>query len=278
MPNDVTHEPGIHPARPTPPDTAVGWVDRWDLAILLALPALAVLLACAATPPDVLPNTNPDMLLYYRVAGQVAAGQVPYLDFSFEYPPLALVPIVAPYLVWPGGSPALLDYQWLWAIQNGALAALVAALVGWLAARGASGLVPVRAIATWALVALLQVPLVAWRFDITAVALAVGGVALVVAGRPGPPASCSRRVIVAIPGGRCRSCSPGSWCRASGGGAAAGRWLRPHRSRRRRGGGRASSGSSRRSRSCPTRTPAWSRSRASPPAPRWRCTSWPACR
>ena len=157
-----------------------------DLAILVALPALAVLLACAATPPEVLPNTNPDMLLYYRVAGQVAAGQVPYLDFAFEYPPLALVPTVAPYLVWPGGSPALLDYQWLWAIQNGALAALVAVLVGWLAARAASGLVPVRAIATWALVALLQVPLVAWRFDITAVALAVGGVALVVAGRPGP--------------------------------------------------------------------------------------------
>jgi len=182
----VTAEAGTASPRPTRPQSGTGWADRWDLAVLVALPALAVMLVCAVTPPDVLPNTNPDMHLYFRVAGQVAAGQVPYVDFPFEYPPLALVPMIVPYLAWPAGAPTVLEYQWFWAIQNAALAGIVAALVGWLAARSAAGLVPARALATWALVAMLEAPLVAWRFDITAVAVAVGAVALVVAGRPSP--------------------------------------------------------------------------------------------
>lgn len=172
------------PRTPRPPPDA-GWADRLDLGILLALPALTVLIVSAVTPPEALPLTHPDVLYYFRVAGQVAGGQVPYVDFPFEYPPLGLAPIVAPYLAWPPGSPALLDYKWLLALQNAALAAIVAGLVGWLAARADAGLVPARVLATWALVALIQAPLVAWRYDILAVALAVGGVALLVAGRPG---------------------------------------------------------------------------------------------
>ena len=178
-------------ARRTPPPVSGGWADRWDLALLVALPALAVLLVCAATPPEVLPQTNPDVLLYFRVAGQVAAGQLPYVDFAFEYPPLAIVPMAIPYLAWPSGTPALLDYEWFWAIQNAVLAAVVAGIVGWLAARRGADLVPARVLATWALVALIQAPLVAWRFDIAPIALAVGAVALVIAGRPGPAGSCS---------------------------------------------------------------------------------------
>lgn len=180
----MTAAPARQEHRPAARDG--GWADRWDLAALVAVPALAVLIVCAVTPPSVLPHTNPDAIYYFEIAGRVAAGKVPYLDFPFEYPPLALVPIVAPYLAWPQGSPALLDYQWFFALQNAALAAIVAALVGWLAARTKTGLVPARALATWALVAMLQVPLVAWRYDISAVALTVGAVALVVAGRPGP--------------------------------------------------------------------------------------------
>ena len=41
--------------------------------------------------------------LYRTYAQNVLNGQVPYRDFSFEYPPLALVPIVAPLLF--AGSP-----------------------------------------------------------------------------------------------------------------------------------------------------------------------------
>ncbi len=175
---------GTASTRPTRPEA--GWADRWDLALLAALPALAVLLVCATTPSDVLPHTNPDMLLYYRVAGQVTSGQAPYLDFPFEYPPLAIVPMVVPYIAWPGGHPAMLDYEWFWAFQNAALASVVALSVAWLAIRGSTGSVAARALATWALVAMLQAPLLAWRFDITAVALAVGAVVLVVAGRSGP--------------------------------------------------------------------------------------------
>ncbi len=160
--------------------------DRRDLLLLAALPFAAVMLVCVATPVDALPRANPDVLLYFRDAGNLAAGQLPYRDFPFEYPPLAILPMALPYLVRPFEPPTLLEYQWLWAFQNAILASSVGVMVGWIAARRGLGLSPARALLTWAAVALIEAPLIAWRFDISAVALSMLAIVLLLARRPGP--------------------------------------------------------------------------------------------
>jgi hypothetical protein len=158
--------------------------DGWDRLALALVPFGAVMLACVSTSVEALAKYQPDVVLYFKDAGLLLAGQLPYSGFHFEYPPLALVPMAIPYLAWPGGAPTLLDYEWLWAVQNAVLAMLVGLMVGWLASRPGSGGWSWRALALWALIAVIEAPVLAWRFDITAVALAMLGVVLLVADRP----------------------------------------------------------------------------------------------
>ncbi len=164
--------------------------DRWDRLALAGVPFGAVMLACVSTSLRALTEGQPDVLLYFRDAGQLVAGSLPYAGFRFEYPPLALLPMTLPYLAWPIGPPSLLDYQWLFAFQNALLATLVGGLVAWIARRPGSAIDSFRALLFWALLAVIEAPVLAWRFDIAAVALALGGVALALAGRPGLGGSC----------------------------------------------------------------------------------------
>ncbi len=66
------------------------------------------------------PNQG-DLNLYLDKARDFASGAVPYRDFSFEYPPGALVPVVVPYLLWPFGPVDLDMYKWLFAGWEAAL-------------------------------------------------------------------------------------------------------------------------------------------------------------
>lgn len=58
---------------------------------------ILVLVAVALLPPvgilDRAYATDGDVHYYESIALQLRAGDVPYRDFAFEYPPLALVPI-----------------------------------------------------------------------------------------------------------------------------------------------------------------------------------------
>jgi Glycosyltransferase family 87 len=45
------------------------------------------------------PMTGTDVGIYYRYALNLLGGEVPYQDFSVEYPPFALLPIVLPALI-----------------------------------------------------------------------------------------------------------------------------------------------------------------------------------
>lgn len=159
--------------------------DRWDLLLLVALPFATVMLVCTATPAEVLARNQPDVMGYFRDARNFLAGHAPYRDFVFEYPPLALLPISLPYALWPAGKPTFLDYEWLWALQAGLIASAAGALLAWIASRAGDRVSPVRALLAWAVLVLIEAPVVAWRFDIAAVATALGAVALLIAGRSG---------------------------------------------------------------------------------------------
>ena len=158
--------------------------DGWDRVALALIPFGAVMLACVSTSATALAESQPDVLLYFKDAALFARGWLPYSGFPFEYPPLALVPMALPWLAWPGGFPSVLDYEWLFAFQNALLAGLVGLMVGWIAAQRGSGAWSYRSLALWGLIAVIEAPVLAWRFDIAAVALAVLGVVLVLKGRP----------------------------------------------------------------------------------------------
>jgi hypothetical protein len=106
-----------------------------------------------------------DLYVYSVDKALLHAGQVPFRDFTFEYPPVALAPI---WLV--GGS------------KVGMLLLMLACAIGaQLAAWSLGG-----ATAGWLMVALPPVAgaLVRTHIDLLPAALALGGLALVVRGRP----------------------------------------------------------------------------------------------
>ncbi len=176
--------------------------SRWWTRLLLAAPAIVVLVACAFTPASELHSNQGDVGLYLEKARAFAAGQIPYRDFPFEYPPLALVPMVVPYLVWPFRPVSLEDYRWLFvgfeAVLMLVLAVVLArvvrlgalgSLAGTDADAGAGGRTdddgPVRSMAFRLIVVTAGAALaIAFRFDLFPAVLVTVALWAALAGRP----------------------------------------------------------------------------------------------
>ena len=113
---------------------------------------------------------------YEKYADAIASGQVPYRDFSVEYPPGALLPMLAPKLTAPNGNFGAYGHSFeKWMAGAGVLMTLLAAL-----ALAALRPPPLRALAAMTLVAaspLLLGNLMLSRFDLWVAALTVGAVA-----------------------------------------------------------------------------------------------------
>ena len=107
--------------------------------------------------------------MYAVINGELAHGLVPYRDFLFEYPPLALAPIGLPHLA--GGSYAV----WL-GVEMGLALLVVQACVGKLAGRGAAWL--------FVLAPVLIGAQVRTHFDAVPAALVLGALALLARERP----------------------------------------------------------------------------------------------
>jgi len=135
----------------------------------LAAPALAlaVIYALATTAGPFSDTTVNDLFVYRTYADLLAAGQLPYLDFGFEYPPLAALGL------WLAGLPGRDEATY--AVSFAVLIAPFVLAIQWLAARLAGG----RAGATvaWLLV-LIPVLIGAslrTHFDAIPITLALGG-------------------------------------------------------------------------------------------------------
>src|SRR5215212_11859366 len=79
----------------------------------LLLPAGVLVLTALLTPTAALFPSQGDVDLYRRTAASIVDGQLPYRDIPLPYPLLALVPMLAPTLVWPGADPSLEMYELL---------------------------------------------------------------------------------------------------------------------------------------------------------------------
>jgi hypothetical protein len=151
---------------------------RWREWALRLLPVVVLVLIGLATPTKELYPHQGDVGLYLEKAAAVAAGQFPYRDVPLEYPPLALVAMVVPYLAWPFGPVSLDVYKWLFLGWECVLLVVLGMIMGRLAEMGAmadpdadddhrTAAARRRRMARRVALLVVASPLVlAWRFDL----------------------------------------------------------------------------------------------------------------
>ena len=139
--------------------------------------ALALTYALATTVGPFSDTTVNDLFVYTSYAELLSAGQLPYLDFGFEYPPLAAAPLWLAEL--PGRDEAT------YAVSFALLIVPFVLAVQWLTARLAAG-ERAGAQVAWLLVAmpLLIGASLRTHFDAIPVALALGGLLALGRARP----------------------------------------------------------------------------------------------
>jgi len=128
-------------------------------------------------------NRIVDTPVYQRYGDAMVDGQVPYDDFSVEYPPAALPVFAVPSLVVSRGA-SLADYDRAFGFLMAICGAAVIGLVAYALARDRAG--PARIAVACAFVALAPLALgsvVLTRFDLWPAALVAGALALLLAGR-----------------------------------------------------------------------------------------------
>jgi uncharacterized membrane protein len=121
-----------------------------------------------------------DTVEYHRYGGAIVDGKVPYRDFRVEYPPAALPVFALPAI----GKPAFTLYQRQFQVLLGLLAgATLLAMAYVLRALGATNERLAFSLGFFALAPLLLGSVLIYRYDLWPAALAVGGLAAVLAGR-----------------------------------------------------------------------------------------------
>jgi hypothetical protein len=135
--------------------------------LYLAIPGVVIMAAAALTPAKEFTANQGDVRLYFDNAAAIVAGRTPYSQVPLEYPPLALVPMLVPYLLAPGGHPDFDQYTWLFAGWEALLVLALGVVLVQVARRG--GMETRRRDPGW---------IVAWRLPIL-----VGGAALAIAWR-----------------------------------------------------------------------------------------------
>ena len=140
----------------------------WPEAVLGAFTIWLVL-------ADGLRTSAGDPGYYYKIAGQVSQGMIPWRDFPFEYPPVSLLPVLLPYFL-PGGTASYETYLRLLFSENVLLVVATGLGVVWLARRGWSSESWLRSGIIYGLLTLTLAPVVVWRYEPVPVLLTVAGV------------------------------------------------------------------------------------------------------
>jgi Glycosyltransferase family 87 len=146
-----------------------------------ALPVAALLIAGWAMTLWVAPWNDErvnDLFVYRTFAEPVLAGELPYRDAAFEYPPLAAPAIAVPGLAGTGEE----VFRWAFALWALGAAIAVVLLCGALA-KGTGGDAR-RAMLAAALMPVLLGALVRTHFDLFPVALLLAGLLLLIRDRP----------------------------------------------------------------------------------------------
>jgi hypothetical protein len=125
-----------------------------------------------------------DVAFYYDWSGLVARGEIPYRDFFFDYPPLALLPLMAPRVMTGLGDLAYGTYLILFA----ALMAILAVILSLVVRRYVARLRPLLAgapLRRHLLAMTLAMPILFARFDLWPILLTALAFLAIVDRRPG---------------------------------------------------------------------------------------------
>lgn len=130
------------------------------------------------------PNSAVEVNLYQKYAREIVGGSMPYRDFAFEYPPLALVPILLPVLI--GGSPFVAEsYRQMFELVEAGFGMLTMILIMWsVAALGRGRRDMLVAALMVAASPLLLGPLMLSRYDLFPALFAAAATWLLVTDRP----------------------------------------------------------------------------------------------
>lgn len=123
-----------------------------------------------------------DLQLYYKSSLSLLQGQMPYLDFPLEYPPLALLPMVLPQLV-NLGQFGFSGYVVFFLLENLLLTTLIALLLLRVVShyQQRQHFWTLRA---YILLACLSGPILLWRYDLFPAVLTLLALLFVLNGRP----------------------------------------------------------------------------------------------
>lgn len=95
----------------------IGWIKNrepgfyWKTLLLLALWVLPLFVAYAIRPFFESGMPDGDVLLYHRYANQLMNGQLPYIDYHFEYPPASIFIFLLPALFTTMAMEYIVVYQ-----------------------------------------------------------------------------------------------------------------------------------------------------------------------
>jgi len=154
----------------------------------LVIPVAIVVAAAALTPTAEFARNQGDVRLYFDDAKAIADGQTPYTEVPLEYPPLALVPMLVPYIVAPGGTPTFEEYTWLFAGWEAVLVLALGLVLLRIARLG--GIETRRRDPGWTVAWRLPILVagaalaIAWRFDLFAALLLAIALWATLANRP----------------------------------------------------------------------------------------------
>ena len=157
--------------------------------LFLLVPAAVILIAAALTPTKDFTGNQGDVSLYLGDARAIVDGEVPYRDVPLEYPPLAIVPMVVPYLAGlPFGGVTLDRYASLFAGWEALLVVVLGVVLVEIVRLGgiAAGTRDPGWSVAWRLPILVAgaALAIAWRFDLFAALLLAGAVWATLANRP----------------------------------------------------------------------------------------------
>ncbi|MEA5508182.1 hypothetical protein VB715_00240 [Crocosphaera sp. UHCC 0190] len=112
-----------------------------------------------------------DVKLYYDYSFNLMNGKLPYRDFSVEYPPLALVPMVLPQVInfcksLFGLVPNIRDYTRLFWLENALFSTYAALILAKIAMINQLRYRYKQVLITYALMVLIAIPLLPWRYDL----------------------------------------------------------------------------------------------------------------
>lgn len=152
--------------------------------LLIGAQAIALLLVALLTLPGVAQWHALDLSIYFVDARNTLGGWQPYTQFKLEYPPLALLPFLGPFLLAGGKRLLFTQFAFLFLLQS----ALFSTLIAWAIARTAAlawpGRTPVGVLALYGLLVAISAPLLPWRYDLFPAMLVALALWAVFADRP----------------------------------------------------------------------------------------------